>query len=77
MTEEKNKIEETQSLYARGNFKEARKLAREALEDTSTSDNEKALLGRILKATGIDPVATVAFSVTALLLAFLIIRYIF
>jgi hypothetical protein len=69
-------IAQAEACYQRGDFLTARRLAKAivAAEDSPTAERTRA--AQILAATGVDPVAIVAFLVTALLLAFLIARYV-
>jgi hypothetical protein len=69
-------LAKAEACYKRGDFREARKIAKAivATADSPSADKERA--AKILTATGIDPIAIVAFSVTALLLAFLIAHYV-
>jgi hypothetical protein len=66
-----------ESLYARGDFREARRVAKAIAAAPDGADRDKARAREILAATGIDPVAIGAFVSTALVLAFLIAHYIF
>ena len=69
-------LPEAEACYRRGDFREARKLAKSivAAADSPSADKERA--AKILTATGTDPIAIAAFLVTALLLAFLIAHYV-
>jgi len=69
-------ISRLEACYERGDFLEARRLAKAiaAAADSPPADKERA--AKILSATGFDPVAIGAFLITALLLALLIAHYV-
>jgi len=69
-------IARLEACYERGDFLEARKVAKAIAAAADSPSADKARAAKILKATGFDPVAIAAFAVTALLLAFLIAHYI-
>jgi hypothetical protein len=62
--------------YRAGDFKTARRLAREAIEQAGAEGEIGERAAQILKASGVDPVAIAVFSFTLLLLLFLIVRYV-
>jgi hypothetical protein len=68
-------IKLAESAYRAGDFKRARQLARQALEQTETDSEVGGRAAEILGATGIDPLAIVVFAVTSCVLLFLILRY--
>lgn len=65
-----------EELYGRGDFAGARRLAREIAAAKDSPPAARARAEEILAATGIDPVAAGAFALTALVLLFLVARYI-
>ncbi len=75
MTSAREAIERAERAYRAGDFKLARSSARRARE-ISDDRGIAVRARRILRATGIDPVAAVLFGATAALLAFLILRYV-
>jgi hypothetical protein len=70
-------ISMAESCYARGDFKEARRICRAIAEDSENAPADRARASKILTATGIDPVAIGAFALTAIVLVFLIAHYVF
>jgi hypothetical protein len=70
-------ISAVESLYRRGDFAEARRLARAIAAAGDSPPSSRARADEILAATGIDPVAVGAFAVTALVLLFLVAHYVF
>jgi hypothetical protein len=68
-------IKLAESAYRSGDFKRARQLARQALEQTDSKSAVGGRAGEILRATGIDPLAIVVFALTTCVLLFLILRY--
>ncbi len=75
MDENDQTIETAERFYRAGQYGNARRLARQIAKSASSTD-EKNRAAHILKATGIDPAAVVAFAVTGGLLLFLIFRYV-
>jgi len=69
-------IEQAALHYRKGDFRLARQSSLAILEDANASEENKTQAQKILAATGVDPVAKVVFTITALLLAWLIFRYI-
>ena len=69
-------IARLEACYRRGDFLEARKLAKVIVAAADSPSADKARAAELLKATGVDPVAIAAFLITALLLAFLIAHYV-
>jgi len=69
-------IARLEACYERGDFLEARKIAKAIVSTEDRPSTERKRAAEILAATGADPVAIAAFAVTALLLAFLIAHYI-
>ena len=67
---------EAEACYERGDFREARRIAKAIVASADGPAEERERAAKILTATGVDPIAIVAFSVTALLLALLIARYV-
>jgi len=70
-------ISAVESLYARGDFANARRLAREISAQADGAPADRTRAREILAATGIDPVVVGAFAATSLVLAFLIAHYVF
>jgi hypothetical protein len=68
-------IKQAESAYRSGDFKRARQLARQALDQTDSESAVGGRAGEILRATGIDPLAIVVFALTTCVLLFLILRY--
>lgn len=68
-------IKLAESAYRTGDFKRARKLARQALDQTAADSEAGGRAAEILKATGIDPLAIIVFALTTCVLLFLILRY--
>jgi len=64
-------------LYDRGDFKAARAAARQNIESEKSSKEAKEDATRILQATGVDPIAVLVFAGTAVLLGYLVLRYLF
>lgn len=64
-------------LYDRGDFRNARTAARQIIESEKGSKEAKEDATRILKATGVDPIAILVFAGTAILLGYLVLRYLF
>jgi proline dehydrogenase len=62
--------------YRAGDFKTARRLAREVIEQTDPDGEIGERAAQILKASGVDPVAIAVFAFTLALLLFLIVRYV-
>jgi hypothetical protein len=77
MDAERTDLTAVESLYARGDFANARRLAREIAAEADSAPSDKARAKVILSATGVDPVAIGAFIATALVLVFLIAHYVF
>lgn len=69
-------IARLEACYARGDFREARKIAKALAAAEGSKPAERTRAAEILKATGADPVAIAAFVVTALLVVFLIVHYV-
>jgi hypothetical protein len=76
MSEAPSNLSQAEACYRRGDFLEARKIAKAIAASADSPPEEKERAAKILKATGADPVAIAAFLVTALLLAFLIAHYV-
>jgi len=76
VTESTTTLDRAQTAYERGDFKIARASAREVLADTKSLEDERDRARTILRATGIDPVATLVFAGTAAILVYLVLRYI-
>lgn len=70
-------ISAAESLYRRGDFAGARRIAKAIAAAAESSPSARARAEEILAATGIDPVATGAFVLTALVLLFLVAHYVF
>jgi hypothetical protein len=68
-------IKLAESAYRTGDSKRARQLASQALDQTESDSDIGGRARKILRATGIDPLAIVVFAVTTCVLLFLILRY--
>ena len=76
MSSLEEKIERAERLQLAGDHRDARRLAREALEQSETGDPIAARAEKILEATGVDPGAIAVFGLTLAILLFLIIWYV-
>ena len=69
-------IKRAEQLERAGDHKNARRLAREALEQTPADDAVSERAEKILEASGIDPAAIAVFGLSLGVLLFLIIWYV-
>ncbi|HUT79336.1 MAG TPA: hypothetical protein VM285_16675 [Polyangia bacterium] len=76
MTGNEPAVDPAEIAYRAGDYGTARRLSRETARNTSRSEPERNRARRILRATGIDPFAAGAFLLTAVVIAYLIIRYV-
>ena len=65
-----------QPLMVKGDYLEARKVARSALNDPEAAEDEKDQLKAILSMTGADPAAIAVFGFTLAVLVFLVVRFV-
>lgn len=61
--------------YRAGDYRTARRLSRGAAADESRPATERERARRILRATGIDPLAIAAFLLTTGVIGYLIVRH--
>jgi hypothetical protein len=69
-------IKAAERFQRAGDLKTARRLAREALEGAGENREIAERAEKLLRASGIDPVAIAVFGLTLCVLLFLIIRYV-
>lgn len=76
MSSPEQTIKLAERSYRAGDFKTARRLAREAIEQAGSKGEIGERAEKILKGSGVDPVAIAVFAFTLCLLLFLIVRYV-
>jgi hypothetical protein len=73
---EKDNIDQAEILYKAGDYRGAREIAKKIESLDQVDDGEKQRAKQILTATGVDPMVSIAFFITAALIVFLIVWYI-
>jgi hypothetical protein len=74
MTDHDDKLAEVERLYRVGDFRAARARCREILSSDAPA-HVRDRVDEILAATGIDPAAIAAFSLSIVVLIYLIVHY--
>ena len=75
VTTPEDMLKEADRAYRAGDFRTARRLAKQARRAEGRRPEVAERADKLLAATGVDPVATAIFVGTLALLAFLIVRY--
>lgn len=72
---ETSRIEKAIKLYETGDYRDARRLAKQVIDDEQAGESEKGEARKILKATGSDPAVIAALIFTLGVFLYLIFRY--
>ena len=72
-----NPVETAKQFYRNGDYRSARRIAKQVIADEQAGRSEKDEAAKILKATGYDPAVIAAFLVTFGVLLYLTVRYVF
>ena len=75
VTAPEDMLKEADRAYRAGDFRVARRLAKEARRTEGARPEVEERAAKLLAATGIDPVAAAVFVGTLALLVFLVVRY--